>query len=153
MEKLDSLKAIEIPHRNSTESYSSHCNFTKKAGVILDRDPDLRSRLASLIQTRRGTISVNLDPAQALPPSPAEAIDPETGDGNRIAMYAIKLNEFCQKDHKSISYDDNQLTVDPPRWQVRVKVDGAALTREAKRKGTARHIASKQACESLRIDE
>lgn len=120
-------------------------------GAVLEREPELNQRLVSIIQTRGGTVAINLDPPQALPPSPPGSIDVEMDEGNKIAMFTMKLNEWCTQRAMNMSYDDTQLSVDPPLWQVQVRVEGATFTGRAKKKAKARHIASKQACEALEI--
>lgn len=123
-----------------------------KLGAILARNPELRAKLASMVQTRGGTVRVDMIASQTLPPSPPDSFSLEVDEGNMIARYTSKLIEWCtQKGRNNIAYDDLHLSIDPPQWQVRVNVEGATFTGRAKKKTMAKHIASKQACEELGI--
>lgn len=122
-----------------------------KLGAILAREPDLKTRLASMVQTRGGTVRVALNAAPTFPPSSPDASSPEADEGNMIARYTSKLIEWCTQKSKNIAHDDVHLSIDPPQWMVRVNVEGATFTGRAKKKTMAKHIASKQACEELGI--
>ncbi|KAF2170531.1 hypothetical protein M409DRAFT_19351 [Zasmidium cellare ATCC 36951] len=152
VEQLDALRPIDVPSHGSSPYRGGHWAFMAKLGALLDREPETRAKLVHLIQSRGGTVHVNLGPSQTSPPSPPESESSlEAGEGNRMAMYTMKLNEWCMQRGKNMSYDDEQLSVDPPQWQVNVRIEGAIFTGRAKKKANARQIASKQACKELGI--
>lgn len=122
-----------------------------KLGAMLAREPDLRAKLVSMVQTRGGTVRIATNDAHMFTPTPHDSSTSEIDEGNRTAMFTMKLNEWCAQRGKHIQYDDEQLSVDPPQFQVHVRVEGSTFTGKAKKKAKARHIASKQACEALDI--
>lgn len=122
-----------------------------KLGAMLAREPEMKTKLVNMVQTRGGTVRVNLSSAQPLRSSSPDSPGSEVDEGSRIAMYTMKLHEWCAKRGKHMQYDDEQLSVDPPQFQVQVRVEGSMFTGKAKKKTMAKHIASKQACEALDI--
>ncbi|KAK4496859.1 hypothetical protein PRZ48_011308 [Zasmidium cellare] len=152
VEQLDALRAIDVPVHGFKQPRGGHWAFLSKLGAVLDREPETRVKLVSLVQTRGGTVRVNFNTAQVSPPSPPESTGcSELAEGNKIPMYTAKLYEWCAQKAKNMEYEDEQINIDPPQWQVCVRVEGQTFRGRAKKKINAKHIASKQACEQLGI--
>ena len=153
IEKINTLKAISVPGESRKTSEKQYQIAMTKIGAILDQgDPEIQSKLVQLIQTRGETISlVSCSPSR--PPNSLSSSDVmETDEISSIAMYTIRLNEWGAQKRKNMQYDPRHLSLDPPRWEVKINVEGQTYTGRAKTQKLAMHIAAKQAVEELRID-
>ena len=127
--------------------------FKTKVGLLLDQgDSELRRRVGNLIQSRGATTLPGRGLASDGPPSPPASIDTDMHTEMPLAFCTMRLQEWSTKRQKNVEYSDRQLSLDPPRWEVTVKVDGTSHTATARTKNQAKHIASKNACEELGID-
>lgn len=152
IEYVDGIKAIELPGTISTGN-KPFALFMTKIGALLDQgDGEARQKLAVMIQNRGGTGDSILRDDKRMPPSAPNAEELAKDKDAQIAMYTMKLNEWCQRKGKSLDFDDKHLSVDPPLWEVKLKVEGFEFSGKGKKRKSAQHIASMKACNQLKID-
>ena len=124
-----------------------------KIGVVLDQgDPEIESKLHKLIQTHGETTSLVSCSLSRPPKSPSSSEVMDMGEISSIAMYTMRLNEWVAQKRKNMQYDQRHLSLDPPRWEVKINLEGQTYTGRGKTQKLAMHIAAKQAVKELRID-
>ncbi|KAK1042580.1 hypothetical protein LTR74_018517, partial [Friedmanniomyces endolithicus] len=102
--------------------------------------------------TRGETVPAIVNTEDMAPPSSLSSDDKQIDDGNKIAMYTMKLYEWATRKQKSLLSELTHLTVEPPVWEVKLLVEGETFVGRAKKQRLAKHIACKQAYETLQID-
>lgn len=145
VEKVDAIQAVSLPSDNRIGRASHFELLMTKIGAVLERNGDSHAskRLAGLIETRGAVTNLQAN----LPPSPSSA------DGDiQLPLYTVKLREWCAKKSKSFDSSDQTLGLDPPKFEVIVRVDGEEFTGRARSEQTAKHLAAKEACERFDIE-
>lgn len=121
-----------------------------KIGMIMDAgDVETRRKLAQSIQggsTTTSTLGLEFESVSA-----SESVAPHIADSRHLAMYTMRLREWCDQKQKSVRYHHQQLSVLPVKWEAKVSVDGMTFTGAAERRKQADHFASKNACEALGV--
>lgn len=69
----------------------------------------------------------------------------------QLPQYAMRLNEFAQMQEFRISWDETPLSLDPPKFRAATRIQGQTFEGVASNKKTARHVAAKRACITLKI--
>jgi len=153
VESIDGIRRVEVPGHVYKASKKPFALLMTKIGAILDQgDSGTRQKLAIMIQNYAiADFKVDLDQTM-LPPSPLSRDELALDNDQQIAMYTMKLNEWGQRKNKSIHFEPKHKTVDPPLWEVELRVEGLVFIGRAKEKKRAQHIASKQAYQELKID-
>ena len=149
---MDGLKTVSVDSSADGDTGDLVKTFMTKIGVLVDQgDSELRRRLSNLIQSR-GRTTLPTYGSETMPPSPPVSIDADLHSEIPLAFCTMRLQEWCTRQQKSVDYEGRQLSIDPPRWEMTCKVDGQSHTATARTKHQAKHIASKNACEELKID-
>lgn len=147
------MKAISVPGDTGKNAEKQYQIAMTKIGVVLDQgDPEIQSKLNKLIQTRGETTSLESGSLSRPPNSLSSSDVMEIDEISSIAMYTMRLNEWGAQKRKNMKYDPRHLSLDPPRWEVKINVEGQTFTGRAKTQKLAMHIAAKQAVKELRID-
>ena len=68
-----------------------------------------------------------------------------------IARYTMAIGEYAVREGIEAKYNYQQMSHDPPVFKVTLHVKGFTFEGKAKTKKTAKHVASKDACEFLKI--
>lgn len=135
-----------------------------KLGAIYDTG-DAQTKLSAAriieykVQGRRRP-----EPSAAMPSSensrsstPRAPDSPGTSTGSQgrvdieLPRYTIALNEFTGCSNSTVKWKDEQISVTPLCWKITAIVDGVEFSATAGNKKEAKHLASRQACESLAI--
>ena len=135
-----------------------------KLGAIYDTgDARARRSAANIIaydsQGRRRP-----EPSAAIPssensrsatPRASDSPGTPTGSQGRVGMelprYTIALKEYTDCSNSTVQWKDEQISVIPLCWKITAVVDGVEFSATAGNKKEAKHLASRQACESLAI--
>lgn len=120
-----------------------------KIGVIINRgDVTARQQMIQLLQAG-GTAESAFAQAPGVLRAP-EVQQPSgvavESESKQLAIYTMRLNEWCAKRNKMLSYSFDQLTVEPPSFKAVLALDGKKHTGIGKNKKMAQHMASKEAC-------
>jgi len=70
---------------------------------------------------------------------------------DQLPQYAVRINEYAQRQNVRIAWDETTLSLDPPRFRVATRIEGRNFEGMAANKKTARHLAAKEACIALHL--
>lgn len=135
-----------------------------KLGAIIDTG-DAQARLsAARIIEHRAQDRRRPEPTAATSPvdnsrtsTPRAPDSPGTQTGSQghndieLPRYTTALKEYTDCSDSTVEWIDEQMSVTPLCWRITAIVDGVEFSATAGNKKKAKHLASRQACESLAI--
>lgn len=140
------------------------CTLVTKLGAIYDTgDAQARMSAARIIehrvQDRRrpepSAVTSPGDNSRTSTPRAPQSPGTPTGSQRRVDIelprYTTALKEYADCSNSTVEWKDEQLSVTPLCWKITAVVDGVEFSATAGNKKQAKHLASRQACESLAI--
>ncbi|KXS94239.1 hypothetical protein AC578_10097 [Pseudocercospora eumusae] len=153
IEKIDALKTVDVESNGDAIKSDLMLTFLTKFGIIMDQGNNaIRQKLCNLIYSRGVSTTTAKERLLHGQISPPLSTDEDMLDEKPLAMYTMRLSEWCQQKQKSINYKADLLSLEPPRWQMTASVDGMTFSGAAKKQQSAKHIASKNACLGLGVE-
>jgi len=135
-----------------------------KLGAIYDASDAQTKLSAARIIAYNSQSGRRPGPSSAMPPSensrsstPRAPDSPGTPTGSQgrvdieLPRYTIALNEYIDCSDSTAKWKGEQISVTPLCWKITAIVDGVEFSATAGNKKEAKHLASRQACESLAI--
>lgn len=86
------------------------------------------------------------------PDSPRTPTGSPSRQDIELPRYTTALKEYSDCSNSSVEWKDEQISVTPLCWKMTAVVDGIEFSATAGNKKLAKHLASKQACESLAVE-
>ena len=135
-----------------------------KLGAIYDTgDAQTRLSAARVIESRlqggrcpepSAAMPLSENSRSSTPRAPDSPGTP-TGSQGRVDIelprYTTALKEYTDCSDSTVEWKDEQISVTPLCWKITAVVDGVGFSATAGNKKEAKHLASRQACESLAI--
>lgn len=135
-----------------------------KLGAIYDTG-DAQDRLSAAriiehrLQDRRrpepSAATSHGDNSRTSTPRAPDSPGTPTGSQGRVDMelprYTTALKEYTDCSNSTVEWKDEQISVTPLCWKITAVVDTMEFSATAGNKKQAKHLASRQACESLAI--
>ena len=72
-------------------------------------------------------------------------------EASELSRYSMVLHEYLSQRREQLSWNETRLTVHPPAFEASVSIQGLSFTGAGSNKKVARHLAAREACESLGI--
>lgn len=162
--QLALLFPVNAPLEDASIALGDFRTLVTKLGAIYDTgDAQTRLSAARIIaydpQGRRhpepsAVIPSSENSRSATPRAPDSSGTP-TGSQDRVGMelprYTIALKEYTDCSNSTVQWKNEQISVIPLCWKITAVVDGVEFSATAGNKKEAKHLASRQACESLAI--
>lgn len=119
------------------------------AARIIAYDPQGRRRQGPSAATPSSENSPSATPRA--PDSPGTPTGRQGRVDIELPRYTIALKEYTDCSRSTVEWKDEQISVTPLCWKITAVVDGVEFSATAGNKKEAKHLASRQACESLAI--
>lgn len=145
--------SIEIPGDRGLQASNDFATLVTKTGAVLENgDLATTRKLDALLRSRGVATLANSESYDGAPPIAPSSDDVDSNGVTHMALYSVRLKEWSTQKGKGLSFKDSQITLDPPKFQVRALVEDMEFFGTARSKKHAQHVAAKRACENLDIE-